>query len=57
MSFDLGIWDKQIGTTADVYLKLCEGEFTPEGTSQALLDSTWNSPGDGLRWTPFQKNG
>ena len=38
MSFDLGIWDKQIGTTADVYLKLCEGEFTPEGTSQALLD-------------------
>ena len=38
MSFDLGVWDKQLGTTADIYLKLCESQLTPEGSSQALND-------------------
>jgi hypothetical protein len=33
MSFDLGVWDKKIGESPDIYVRLCDGQLTPDGES------------------------
>jgi hypothetical protein len=32
----LGVWDKQLGISEGIFLKLCEGGWVPEGESHAL---------------------
>jgi len=40
MSFDLGVWDSDIGIRkdqpADIYLRLCEGKVAPNGQSPSV---------------------
>lgn len=36
MSFDLGVWDKTLGITSDIYVRLCEGQLVPLGDSQLI---------------------
>jgi hypothetical protein len=36
VSFDLGIWDKQLGLAPGIYSRLCEGTLAPNGESAAI---------------------